>query len=157
MRVTAVVPTYNEAENLPSLIAALMALPLELSVLVVDDDSPDGTGAIADGLASTNPGRVAVLHRKGRRGLRSAYIEGFRAALGNGAEGVIQMDADFSHDPARLPDMVAALESADVVLGSRYVPGGSVDHRWPIWRKGLSAWASTSSPARSAMPWRRRA
>jgi dolichol-phosphate mannosyltransferase len=142
MRITAVIPTYNEAENLPTLVSALLALPLELSILVVDDDSPDGTGAIADGLAKSHPGRIDVIHRKGRRGLRSAYIEGFRAALTGGAEGVIQMDADLSHDPTRLPDMVGALASADLVLGSRYVRGGSVDQRWPIWRKGLSAWGN---------------
>jgi dolichol-phosphate mannosyltransferase len=142
MRITAVIPTYNEAENLPTLTSALLGLPLDLSVLVVDDDSPDGTGAIADGLAKANPGRIDVIHRKGRRGLRSAYIEGFRAALAAGAEGVIQMDADLSHDPARLPDMVAALATSDLVLGSRYVRGGSVDERWPIWRKGLSAWGN---------------
>jgi dolichol-phosphate mannosyltransferase len=142
MRVTAVIPTYNEAENLPTLIEALLALPLDLRALVVDDDSPDGTGALADSLARTHPGRIEVLHRKGRRGLRSAYIEGLRSALSNGAEGVIQMDADLSHDPSRLPDMVAALASNDLVLGSRYTPGGGVDPRWPIWRKGLSAWGN---------------
>jgi dolichol-phosphate mannosyltransferase len=142
MRLTAVIPTYNEAENLPLLAAALFALPLDLRIQVVDDGSPDGTGAIADGLAAANPGRVTVLHRTGRGGLRSAYVEGFRAALVAGADGIIQMDADLSHDPARLPDMVAALESADLVLGSRYVAGGSVDQRWPVWRKALSAWGN---------------
>jgi len=142
MRLTVVIPTYNEAENLPILTEALLALPLDLCLQVVDDDSPDGTGAVADGLAKAHPGRIAILHRRGRRGLRTAYVEGFRAALAAGADAVVQMDADFSHDPARLPDMVAALETADLVLGSRYVAGGSVDQRWPVWRKGLSAWGN---------------
>ena len=142
MRIIAVIPTYNEAENLPALVAALLALPLDLNVLVVDDASPDGTGAIADGLAQAHPGRVEVLHRTGRRGLRGAYLEGFQLAFGRKPDAIAQMDADFSHDPARLPDMVAALADADMVLGSRYVAGGSVDERWPIWRKGLSAWGN---------------
>jgi dolichol-phosphate mannosyltransferase len=142
MRVIAVIPTYNEAENLPLLVAALLALPLDLRVLVVDDASPDGTGAIADGLCAAHPGRVEVVHRTGARGLRSAYFEGFRRALAQEPDAIAQMDADLSHDPGRLPDMVAALGDSDLVLGSRYVAGGSVDHRWPIWRKGLSAWGN---------------
>jgi dolichol-phosphate mannosyltransferase len=142
MRVNAVIPTFNEAENLPLLLRALLDLPLELSVLVVDDDSPDGTGAVADELAKEHRGRVDVLHRKDRRGLRGAYLEGFRRALATEPDALIQMDADLSHDPTRLPDMVAALSKADVVLGSRYIPGGGVDPRWPIWRKGLSAWGN---------------
>ncbi|HEX5101751.1 MAG TPA: polyprenol monophosphomannose synthase [Polyangiaceae bacterium] len=142
MRVIAVVPTYNEAENLPLLVAALLALPLDLRVLVVDDASPDGTGAVADGLSAKNPGRVEVIHRTGARGLRGAYFEGFRRAFTQECDAIAQMDADLSHDPERLPAMVEALSNADVVLGSRYVAGGSVDHRWPIWRKGLSAWGN---------------
>jgi dolichol-phosphate mannosyltransferase len=142
MRVIVVIPTYNEAENLPLLVSALLALPLDLGIQIVDDDSPDGTGAIADGLAAANPGKVDVLHRTGRRGLRSAYIEGFRLAFAKGPDAIGQMDADFSHDPSRLPAMAAALETCDVVLGSRYVQGGSVDRRWPIWRKGLSAFGN---------------
>ncbi len=142
MRILAVIPTYNEAENLPALVAALLALPLDLGVLVVDDASPDGTGAIADGLSRANPGRVDVLHRTGRSGLRDAYIEGFRHAFARKPDAIAQMDADLSHDPTRLPDMAAALAQADMVLGSRYVAGGSVDERWPIWRKGLSAWGN---------------
>jgi dolichol-phosphate mannosyltransferase len=132
MRAIIVIPTYH----------ALLALPLDLGVLVVDDNSPDGTGAIADGLAKANPGRIDVLHRTGRRGLRSAYLEGFQLAFTKNPDAIGQMDADFSHDPARLPAMVAALETVDVVLGSRYTPGGSVDRRWPLWRKGLSAFGN---------------
>jgi len=142
MRTIAVIPTYNEAENLPLLVERMLALPLDLSLLVVDDASPDGTGAIADGLALAHPGRIEVLHRTGPRGLRAAYIDGFHAALARNPDAVAQMDADLSHDPARLPAMVRALETSDLVLGSRYVPGGSVDHRWPLWRKGLSAWGN---------------
>ena len=143
MQVTIIVPTYNEAENLPKLVSALFALPLEnLNVLVVDDNSPDGTGRIADELAAQHPGRILVTHRAGKLGLRTAYLEGFRRAIAEGAEVVGQMDADFSHDPAKLVEMVAALQTADVAFGSRYVPGGSVDVDWPLWRKSLSAFGN---------------
>jgi dolichol-phosphate mannosyltransferase len=136
-------PTYNEAENLPGLVSALFALPLSLNLLIVDDNSPDGTGQVAERLAAAHPGRIAVLHRPGKMGLRTAYLEGIRWALAQGAEAIAQMDADFSHEPARLVEMSAALESgADVALGSRYVPGGSVDERWPLWRKSLSAFGN---------------
>jgi dolichol-phosphate mannosyltransferase len=142
MRITVVTPTYNEASNLPQLVERLLALPLDVSVLVVDDDSPDGTGRVADELATAHPGRVSVLHRTGRRGLRSAYVEGFHLAIERKADAVAQMDADLSHDPSRLPDMARALATSDLVLGSRYVPGGSLDPRWPMWRRGLSAWGN---------------
>ncbi len=143
MQLTVIIPTYNEAENLPKLVSALFALPLaNLKILVVDDNSPDGTGALADELAVRHPGRISVIHRAGKLGLRTAYLEGFAKALADGAEVVGQMDADFSHDPGRLPAMLAALENADYVLGSRYVPGGSVDQRWPLWRKALSRFAN---------------
>src|SRR5215216_8202033 len=137
MRITIVLPTYNEAENLPKLVSALFSLPLELSVLVVDDNSPDGTGQIADDLAKERPNNLHVLHRTGKLGLRSAYIEGFQKAFELGANAVVQMDADFSHDPAVLPEMAHRLASHDVVIGSRYVEGGSLDERWPFWRKAL--------------------
>lgn len=143
MQLTVIVPTYNEAENLPKLVSALFALPIpELKILVVDDNSPDGTGKLADELANKHPERVSVLHRTGKLGLRTAYLEGFKIAIDNGADAVGQMDADFSHDPNKLVEMVTALETADVVLGSRYVPGGSVDRQWPIWRKWLSAFGN---------------
>lgn len=141
MQITIVTPTYNEAENLPRLVSALFALPLDLRVLVVDDNSPDGTGRIADELANADP-RLRVLHRAGKLGLRSAYVEGFALALSEGAEVVVQMDADFSHDPAALMGMMQRLETCDVVLGSRYVKGGSVAEDWPVWRKGLSAFGN---------------
>src|ERR1044071_825642 len=121
MHITIVLPTYNEAENLPKLVSALLSLPLDLSVLVVDDHSPDGTGELADELSYEHPGRVFVLHRPGKQGLRSAYMEGFHRAFDTGAESVVQMDADFSHDPAVLTEMARRIESCDVVIGSRYV------------------------------------
>ncbi|MBI5962091.1 MAG: polyprenol monophosphomannose synthase [Chloroflexi bacterium] len=142
MRIAVVTPTYNEAENLPKLVSALFSLPLDLSVLIVDDSSPDGTGQIADQLAIEYPGRVEVLHRPGKMGLRSAYLNGFQKILDGGAQVVVQMDADFSHDPSALVDMSRLLESNDVVLGSRYVQGGSVDECWSIWRKRLSAFGN---------------
>ncbi len=142
MRITVVTPTYNEAENLPKLVSALFSLPLDLHVLVVDDNSPDGTGRIADDLAAVYPGRVEVLHRPGKLGLRSAYLNGFQKVLDGDAQAIVQMDADFSHDPSVLVGMAHLLESNDIVLGSRYVKGGSVDERWPVWRKGLSAFGN---------------
>jgi dolichol-phosphate mannosyltransferase len=142
LRITVVIPTYNEAENLPKLVSALFSLPLDLRVLIVDDNSPDGTGKIADELAQTYAGRVEILHRPGKMGLRSAYLNGFQKILDGDAQALVQMDADFSHDPSALVDMAKLLESCDVVLGSRYVQGGSVDEQWPIWRKSLSAFGN---------------
>jgi dolichol-phosphate mannosyltransferase len=144
LRITIVTPTYNEAENLPKLVSALFSLPLDLSVLVVDDNSPDGTGRIADELAAAHPGRVDVMHRPGKLGLRSAYLNGFQKILesNDDAQAIVQMDADFSHDPSALMGMAHLLESNDMVLGSRYAKGGSVDERWSVWRKGLSAFGN---------------
>lgn len=142
MKIAVVLPTYNEAENLPRLVSALFSLPLDLYILVVDDNSPDGTGALADKLARRYVGRVTVLHRVGRRGLRTAYLEGFAAALETEAAAIVQMDADFSHDPSALAAMSDLLASCDMALGSRYVRGGAVDKRWPFWRKGLSAFGN---------------
>jgi len=137
-----IIPTYNEAENLPGLVSALFLLPLDLSIVVVDDNSPDGTGQIAARLAQEYTGRLGVVHRPGKLGLRSAYLHGFKLALDSGAEAVIQMDADFSHDPAKLVEMEGMLRNCDVAFGSRYVPGGSVDERWSVWRKRLSAFGN---------------
>ena len=153
MQITAVIPTYNEAENLPKLVSALFSLPLDLRVLVVDDNSPDGTGALADRLAAGDA-RLGAMHRPGKLGLRSAYISGMRRALQEGAQAVLQMDADFSHEPARIPGMAQRLESCDVVLGSRYVRGGSVDAAWAGWRKGLSAFANFYARTILGMPLR---
>lgn len=143
MKITIVLPTYNEAENLPKLVSALFSLPLDLSLLVVDDNSPDGTGQVAEDLSKEYPGHVQVLHRAGKLGLRSAYLEGFDKAFETGSDVVVQMDADFSHDPAVLIEMARRIESCDVVFGSRYTKGGSLARNWPAWRKALSAFGNT--------------
>jgi len=139
-----VLPTYNEAANLEGIVsAALAALPDSARVLVVDDGSPDGTGAIADRLAVEQE-RVEVMHRERKEGLGPAYIAGFRRALRAGAGLVLEMDSDFSHDPAYLPRLLAAAEDADLVLGSRYVAGGGVSDWGPLRRaisRGGSAYA----------------
>ena len=142
MRVAVVIPTYNEAENLPGLVSALFALPLDLRALIVDDNSPDGTGNLADELATEYAGRMSVLHRSAKLGISSAYAQGFHRVLENAVDAIAQMDVDFSHDPATLVAMAKHLETCDVVFGSRYAPGGSVDMQWPLWRKGLSAWGN---------------
>ncbi|MFU8851465.1 polyprenol monophosphomannose synthase [Micromonospora sp. SL1-18] len=144
-RLTVVVPTYNEAGNLPALVERLLALPLPgLKVLVADDNSPDGTGEVADKLAIEHPDRVLVAHRPGKEGLGRAYVDGIGRALDDGAEFVAQMDADLSHPPAALPGMLGALlaTQASVVIGSRYVPGGELDESWPLYRRALSGWAN---------------
>ena len=133
------VPTYNEIENLPAIVAALLALPVAgLRVLVVDDNSPDGTGHLADDLAAESAGRVAVLHRPGKGGLGPAYLAGFAWALANGADAVVEMDADFSHDPDVVPALLDRLRTCDLALGSRYIPGGGVDPAWSRPRRLLS-------------------
>jgi dolichol-phosphate mannosyltransferase len=133
-----VLPTYNEAANVEAVVdAALANLPPDGRVLVVDDGSPDGTGDIADRLAAERAGRVEVLHRPVKDGLGPAYIAGFRHALAGGAGFVLEMDADFSHDPADLPRLLAAMSGADLAIGSRYVPGGGVEN-WPPIRRFLS-------------------
>ena len=135
-----VIPTFNERENLPIVVSQLMQLP-RVRVLVVDDGSPDGTGDVANSLAARFPGQVDVLHRTGRRGLGSAYIEGMQRALKSDTDLVAQMDADLSHDVRYLPDMIAATATADLVIGSRYVSGGGVSN-WPINRRLLSRFAN---------------
>jgi dolichol-phosphate mannosyltransferase len=131
-RTVVVIPTYNEVENLPLLVPRVLAQDPGLEVLVVDDNSPDGTGKLADELAETTR-RVHVLHRPGKQGLGAAYRAGLARALALGAERVIQMDADFSHPPEVLPQMLAESETCDVVLGSRYLNGVTVVN-WPIER-----------------------
>ena len=143
MKTTLIIPTFNEAENLPNLITALFALPVtDLHVLVVDDNSPDGTGRIAEELQNKFPGMIQVLHRSGKLGLGSAYIQGFKACLQDGSDYIGQMDADFSHEPAKILELAAAIPDCDMALGSRYVPGGSLDKEWAFWRKGLSAFGN---------------
>lgn len=141
MKIGIVIPTYNEADNLPALVSALFALPLDISILVVDDESPDGTGRLADELARFHP-KLTVLHRSGKRGLASAYVEGFHYFLDGKVDVVGQMDADLSHDPTALMTMTKCLESCDVVFGSRYIKEGSVDAQWSFWRKAISAWGN---------------
>ncbi len=144
MKIMVVIPTYNEATNLPAIVGELWSLGLDsLEVLVVDDDSPDGTGQIADELAEQYPERFHVIHRQGKLGLGTAYLTGFRYALEHGADYIIQMDADFSHSPSYIPAMLEKCQEYDVVVGSRYVPGGQLDEKWSFWRHFLSWWANS--------------
>lgn len=140
-----VIPTYNEADNIPAMAAELFALGIDdLHLLIVDDASPDGTGQIAEELAQTlYPDHLHVLHRAGKMGLGTAYVTGFNWALEHGADYVIQMDADFSHSPAYIPKMLEHIKDYDVVVGSRYVGGGELDERWSWWRWFLSWWANS--------------
>ncbi len=143
---TIVLPTYNEAANLPVIVEALFALPLTgLRILVADDNSPDGTGAIADELAANyGADRMIVVHRPGKQGLGRAYVDGMTRALEAGAEFVVQMDSDLSHAPEYLPQMLGTLlaTDADVVIGSRYVCGASLAREWAWHRKALSSFAN---------------
>ncbi len=136
-RALVIVPTYNERFNIARLIPAVLAQDSSLQVLVVDDGSPDGTGAIVDGIA-TNNDRVHVIHREGKLGLGTAYIAGFRWALERKYDLVFEMDADFSHNPERLPEFLEAIKQADVVLGSRYQDGHVNVVNWPMSRLFLS-------------------
>jgi dolichol-phosphate mannosyltransferase len=135
-----VIPTFNERENIGTLLHELLAIR-DLRVLIVDDQSPDGTGALADAAARDHPGRVSVLHRTGPRGLGRSYIEGMRHALGGDAPVICQMDADHSHRPSDLPRLIAATKEAGLVIGSRYVPGGQIEN-WPRRRVWLSGFAN---------------
>lgn len=143
MKLTMIIPTYNEAENLAKLSEALFSLAVDnLHVLIIDDCSPDGTGKIADELALKYKGRYTVIHRSGKLGLGTAYIEGFKRAISNNSDAIGQMDADFSHPVEKIPLMIDALNGSDAVIGSRYVQGGSLDEQWPAWRKALSAFGN---------------
>ncbi len=143
MQLTIVIPTFNEAENIVRLIPVLFSLSINsLRLVVVDDGSPDGTGEITEQMAKDYPGHLSILHRQEKGGIGSAYITGFRHALQAGAEAVAQMDADFSHPPEKLLELLHVLETSDVAMGSRYIPGGSLDDRWPLWRKGLSTFGN---------------
>ena len=140
-RALIVIPTYNESVNLPQIVPQILEQDARLDVLVVDDNSPDGTGVIADELARANP-RVHVLHRAGKMGLGTAYITGFKWALERDYEYVFEMDADFSHDPRHLPEFLKTIEDADVVLGSRYLDGKVTIVNWPMGRLMLSYFAN---------------
>jgi glycosyltransferase involved in cell wall biosynthesis len=134
MQYLVIVPTYNEAQNITNLVEKLLALGEQLDVLVVDDNSPDGTGRAAELLSQKNPGRVFVLHRSGKLGLGTAYRDGFQLALEKGYEQLVTMDADFSHPPEVIPLMIEKLSEAGMVIGSRYVSGGRIEN-WPFMRK----------------------
>ena len=138
MKLTVVIPTYNEKDNLPKMAAALFALPVsELHLLVVDDNSPDGTGQLAEALSEKYNGRISVLHRQGKLGLGTATIAALQFAMDNNYDYVLNMDADFSHHPRYIPDLLEGIEQNDVVIGSRYVPGGGVAG-WPLSRRLMS-------------------
>ena len=141
MKTTIVIPTYNEAENLKKLTDALFEIP-DINILIVDDNSPDGTGDLAEEIKAAAAGRLDVMHREGKLGLGSAYIQGFQYAMQQGADVVGQMDADFSHPIDKIPVMMSLLPDCDFVIGSRYVKGGKLDERWPFWRKFLSSFGN---------------
>jgi dolichol-phosphate mannosyltransferase len=151
-RVLVIVPTYNEAGNIAAVTARLRAAVPEADLLIADDNSPDGTGKIADELASEDPdGRIHVLHRPGKGGLGAAYLAGFRWGLDRGYDVLVEMDADGSHRPEELPRLLAALHWSDLVLGSRWVSGGAVVN-WPTSRKLLSRGGSTYSRLMLRLP-----
>jgi dolichol-phosphate mannosyltransferase len=136
MRAIVIVPTYNERENLPILIPAILRQGPQFEVLVVDDSSPDGTGALVDSMAATND-RIHVLHRDRKQGLGRAYVAGFKYGLEHRYDVMFEMDADFSHQPADLPRLFQAIDKADVAIGSRWIPGGGIE-RWSLLRQSIS-------------------
>jgi len=141
MKPVVIVPTYNERDNIDTLIADVLALPVDVSVIVVDDNSPDGTGQTAEEWAARE-GRVQVIHRAGKLGLGTAYVAGFRRALANGFDRIMTMDADFSHHPRYIPAMIGLSRECDLVIGSRYVTGGGTLH-CSLKRRALSRGANT--------------
>ncbi len=149
-KIVVLIPTYNERENLPLIVSRTRVAVPEADVLVLDDNSPDGTGAVADGLAAGDP-QVHVLHRLAKEGLGAAYLAGFAWALDHDFDVLVEMDADGSHQPEQLPTLLAALAGADVVLGSRWVPGGSVVN-WPLHRKALSLGGNVYTRVLLGMP-----
>ena len=150
MKALVIIPTYNERENLTELLRRIFAENLPLEVLIIDDHSPDGTGAVADQLAASDP-RVHVMHRPGKMGLGSAYVAGFRYALERDYDAVFEMDADFSHNPDSLPQFLRELETADLVVGSRYLHGVTVVN-WPLKRLILSYGANVYSRIITGIP-----
>src|SRR6266516_6597725 len=150
MKCLVVLPTYNEREILPTIVPAILAQGPQFDVLVVDDNSPDGTGQLADELAAADP-RVTALHRDEKRGLGTAYLAGFKQALARGYDFMFEMDADFSHDPADLPRLLEAAQQADVVIGSRWVPGGGA-RNWSWLRTFISRGGSIFARRVLAIP-----
>jgi dolichol-phosphate mannosyltransferase len=144
MKTYIILPTYNEVQNVAPMVNQLLALTLpDPHILIIDDNSQDGTGQIADELRKNNPDCISVIHRSGKLGLGTAYVTGFQWAIEQGADYIVQMDCDFSHSPNYLPDFVSRMNEYDVVVGSRYVPGGKLDPRWSGWRYFLSKWANS--------------
>ena len=155
MDIFVVIPTYNESDNLPGLLSQILALPIPVGILVVDDNSPDGTGELAERYAREYPGRVVVVHRPEKQGLGTAYLAGFRRAMELDARRVMTMDADFSHHPRYIPDLVALSQEKDLVIGSRYVKGGGALNCKPSrlvlsWVANLAARAALGLHARDA-------
>jgi dolichol-phosphate mannosyltransferase len=146
-----IIPTYNERDNLPRLLPLVLEQDERLDILIIDDASPDGTGQVADELASATP-RIHVIHRSGKLGLGTAYIAGFHWGLDRGYDWLFEMDADFSHDPAHLPQFIAALDDADLVIGSRYLEGRVTVVNWPISRLLLSYTANTYARIVTGLP-----
>ncbi len=152
-RVIIVIPTYNERENLSVMVPRLRALGIPgLSLLVVDDNSPDGTGRLADQFAAESPDFMAVVHRPGKLGMGRAYIQGFQTALDRGADLIIQMDADFSHPLTTIPVFLQRIADADVVVGSRYVAGSSLDEHWGPKRRALSKGGNNFARLMTGLP-----
>ncbi len=147
VRTSIIIPTYNERDNISDLVQQVLALPYELHIIIVDDNSPDGTGQAAEELAREEP-RLCVIHRAGKLGLGTAYLAGFELAMEQGAACVMTMDADFSHDPQYIPDLLRHSEHFDLVIGSRYVPGGGT-RNWH-WQRILLSWGANRI-ARSAL------
>lgn len=148
-----VVPTYNERNNLSAIVEALLSLPVPgLAMLVVDDNSPDGTGQLADELATQHPGFVNVIHREGKLGLGTAYTKGFHWALDRDAQYIIEMDADFSHPPQTILTFMEKIKDYDLVIGSRYAPGGRLDERWGAFRRLLSWGGNTYARLVTGLP-----
>lgn len=139
--VAVVIPTYNEVDNLPTVVEQLLSLPeIKINIIVVDDGSPDGTGRVADELAELHRGKFQVIHRHGKLGLGTAYVEGFKKALAGDSEYIVQMDADLSHPTNLIPAMVDSLNEFDVAVASRYVEGGGLDPKWRFLRRQISYW-----------------
>lgn len=150
-RVLVIIPTYNEVENIGRIVPAVLEQGDDIDVLVVDDASPDGTGEVADRMAETY-GRVRVLHRAGKEGLGQAYLAGFRYGLDEGYGILFEMDADFSHPPDSLPELISRLDTADVVVGSRYVEGRVTVVNWPMSRLLISYFGSIYARVITGMP-----
>ncbi|HEX6309185.1 MAG TPA: polyprenol monophosphomannose synthase [Longimicrobiales bacterium] len=146
-----IIPTYNERENLPRLVPLVLEQDAAIDVLIIDDNSPDGTGEAANAIAAAEP-RVHVIHRQGKLGLGTAYLAGFRWALDRGYAWMVEMDADFSHDPAHLPQFIRALDHYDLVLGSRYLEGRVTVVNWPISRLLLSYFANVYARVVTGVP-----